>query len=450
MKMAKLLVYFLLFGLFLCPHTLLAKQERGVMPGLVNAVQLYSQGEYKKAAVVFSKLLQKDSENDAIYYYLAMCNMAEYKLSAAENLMAKAVSLDSSNVYYRHRLAQIYAISKKYEQSLVEYEKVIAAKPKDRYVLDELAEVYLKSKNYAKYWQIAKGYMVGDELDEESKLLYLTGVLKEHTADEGRAMRPYLDSLFISFDKAHPQSSVPMKKWCQILMYLKDWKSLDENATAAISRFPQDTLFYSYASTAKYFREDFDGAAEILLKEIDFYHQDVERQMALYNWLGEIYFKSGKKQKCFTIYEKALKQDPDNIPILNNYAYFLSLTNRNLKKALDMSHKTIVAEPDNPTYLDTYGWILYLMGRLEEALAQFNHAKLYGGNDHAVILDHFATVLYDLGEYRLAFTYWDKAVMKNTEGEVEGLEEKIAAKKAEVEKRKDAQKAKSRKNENSK
>ena len=95
-----------------------------------------------------------------------------------------------------------------------------------------------------------------------------------------------------------------------------------------------------------------------------------------------------------------------------------------------MSEKTILAEPDNPTFLDTYGWILYRLGRLEEARAQFNHAKLYGGNDNAVILDHFATVLYDLGEYRLAFSYWEKAVAKNTEGEVEGLEEKIAAKKA--------------------
>jgi hypothetical protein len=50
-------------------------------------------------------------------------------------------------------------------------------------------------------------------------------------------------------------------------------------------------------------------------------------------------------------------------------------------------------------------------------------------------LDHFATVLYDLGEYRLAFTYWEKALKKNTEGEVVGLEEKIAAKKAESQKK---------------
>ena len=95
-----------------------------------------------------------------------------------------------------------------------------------------------------------------------------------------------------------------------------------------------------------------------------------------------------------------------------------------------MSEKTILAEPDNVTYLDTYGWILYLLGRPEEARMQFNHAKLYGGNDNAVILDHFATVLYELGEYRLAYSYWEKALSKMTEDEkeeVKDLEQKIAA-----------------------
>ena len=34
-------------------------------------------------------------------------------------------------------------------------------------------------------------------------------------------------------------------------------------------------------------------------------------------------------------------------------------------------------------------------------------------------------MLYDLGEYRLAHSYWTKALTKNENQEVEGLEEKI-------------------------
>ena len=52
---------------------------------------------------------------------------------------------------------------------------------------------------------------------------------------------------------------------------------------------------------------------------------------------------------------------------LNNYAYFLSLDAKDLKKAEKMSYRSITAEPNNSTYLDTYAWILYQQGRYEEA-----------------------------------------------------------------------------------
>ena len=55
---------------------------------------------------------------------------------------------------------------------------------------------------------------------------------------------------------------------------------------------------------------------------------------------------------------KALQLNPQNLPVLNNYSYYLSLDKRDLDKAEMMSGITIKAEPMNPTYLDTYGWIL--------------------------------------------------------------------------------------------
>ncbi len=112
--------------------------------------------------------------------------------------------------------------------------------------------------------------------------------------------------------------------------------------------------------------------------------------------------------------------------MLNNYAYYLSEEGRKLKKAYAMSKKTVEAEPDNATYLDTFGWILHLMGKDLEAKPFFKHAMLYGGKDSAVILDHYAEVLYALKEYDLAQVYWRQAQAKNTDGEIPGLEERVA------------------------
>ena len=129
----------------------------------------------------------------------------------------------------------------------------------------------------------------------------------------------------------------------------------------------------------------------------------------------------------------ALKINPGYVYVLNNYAYYLSVSGKNLKKALAMSRKTIEAEPDNATYLDTYGWILYLLGRHEEAKPHFKHAMLYGGKDSVVIMDHYAEVLFALKEYDLALVYWNLALQKN-KGEIEGLEEKVKQRRQEMKK----------------
>ena len=113
----------------------------------------------------------------------------------------------------------------------------------------------------------------------------------------------------------------------------------------------------------------------------------------------------GKKNKAYKTYGKALKLDPQYTPVLNNYAYYLSLDKRCLAKAEKMSRITIEKEPDNPTYLDTYGWILFLRGKAKEAKPYFKHAMLYGGKDSAVVLMHFSLVLDKLGEKDLATYY---------------------------------------------
>lgn len=108
---------------------------------------------------------------------------------------------------------------------------------------------------------------------------------------------------------------------------------------------------------------------------------------------------------AFKYYDMALAIDHDYTPVLNNYAYYLSMLGRNLKKAYQMSERTVRKEPDNATYLDTFGWILHLQGRDVEAKPQFKHAMLYGGKDSATILLHYAEVLYALKDYDLAVVY---------------------------------------------
>ena len=94
-------------------------------------------------------------------------------------------------------------------------------------------------------------------------------------------------------------------------------------------------------------------------------------------------------EEAYKAYEQSLKYNPDNIPVLNNYAYYLSLEQTDLDKAEEMSYRTTKAEPNNATYLDTYAWILFIKGNYAEARIYIDEAmKAEEGNQSDVVVEH--------------------------------------------------------------
>lgn len=73
--------------------------------------------------------------------------------------------------------------------------------------------------------------------------------------------------------------------------------------------------------------------------------------------------------KIEACYQRILQLDPNNLLVLNNYAYGSAIRGGDLREAERMSQRTIQAEPENPVYLDTYAWILHLQG--QDTLAAF-------------------------------------------------------------------------------
>lgn len=149
-----------------------------------------------------------------------------------------------------------------------------------------------------------------------------------------------------------------------------------------------------------------------------------------YAALGDLYNELGNSRESFKYYDKGLALDPDFCPILNNYAYHLSIKNKKLDKALKMSRKTIEVEPENSIYLDTFGWILYLKGDYKAAKKYLKKAIIYGGKESAAIMDHYADALFATGDYDLAFLYWNDAHKLDPSL---GIDKKIRDKRKEVE-----------------
>lgn len=156
--------------------------------------------------------------------------------------------------------------------------------------------------------------------------------------------------------------------------------SVDENVIRecrkAVEYVPDEPMLYYYLGLAQYINEHNQDAIEALRNGAGNITSNTDKKMAadIYALLGDIYHKVGRKQDAYAAYDSCLVYNPDNVGCLNNYAYFLSLEGKDLKKAEKMSYRTITVEANNPTYLDTYAWILYKQKRYQDAKAYIDMA----------------------------------------------------------------------------
>lgn len=234
--------------------------------------------------------------------------------------------------------------------------------------------------------------------------------------------------LFKANSELYPEDFNSVAMYIQALSFDEKWEALAEESDKAFRTFPDEPAFLNMVLMAHFNMKDYHAVIEDSGRMIASFPKDTAAVVQAYSSIGDCYHLLNDEKSAFKAYEKALKVDPEYAPVLNNYAYYLSLKKKKLAKAYKMSKITIEQEPDNATYLDTFAWILHLQGKSLEAKSMLKHAMLYGGKDSAAILDHYAEVLFALGEYDLAGVYWNMAKQKNTDNEIPDLDKRIEEK----------------------
>ena len=322
------------------------------------------------------------------------------------------------------------------------------------------AEVFRTTRRYPEYFAAMDTFITDENVPVEAKGMYVGNIIRSLDPKIVNLHRDGFDAMVERLKETHPTDSTALStaggyyyatgrmdkgiecfeksadlypeslgqtvSVIQILLMAERWQQVKERCIAAFDRF-QELGFMEYLNTANYYLKDYDAVINNCRYLIAREPKNTELVKNSWNQIGDMYHMKGDSKEAYKAYDKVLKIDANYAPVLNNYAYYLSLEGKQLKKALAMSKKTVEAEPDNATYLDTYGWILHLLGRDQDAKPYFKHAMLYGGKDSAVIMDHYAEVLYKLGEYDLAKVYWSQAKDKNTEGDIPDLDARVEA-----------------------
>lgn len=189
-----------------------------------------------------------------------------------------------------------------------------------------------------------------------------------------------------------------------------DFEEIEKYTITAVDEFPERPEFWYFDGTAKSALKKWEESAESLNQSLKL-NQSKNKQLELliFGQLGDVYHSLDKKEKAFESYEKVLKVKPNDEHVLNNYAYFLSLSKKDLDKARSMSEKLVKKFPNNSTYLDTHAWVLFQLQDYENAKVYMERALQYEASPSGIMLEHYGDILYHLGNRNEAISYWKKA-----------------------------------------
>lgn len=405
--MRKLLLIVALCLINICAYS---QSEAALTSLFLKAVENYTQSEYEEAKEKLVILYNADSQDDAVNYYLGMCEYALGDRERAETLLSAAAQLDSTNVWYQSALASLYNAKGDNMAFAAVSERLIKLNPaqfKTPYVLCAIADTKLSMRQDS----LALAYY-SEALEMDPS--YPPGQLgKVEILRMQRNYTPFFLNLteFIDNPQVRPELKSDYLKAVlenmDATLYYGFKKQLEQVIELDIKNHPEDAVAHSLRMNLYYLEEDYEAALEHSLEmaKAAIASDNTDMLLEAYQIAGDLHHELGNNKACYSYYKKILEIDPDYASALNNYAYFLCEEGKSLRKALKMSARAVELEPDNATYLDTHGWILYLLGKAKEAKPYFKHAMIYGGKDSAVVLEHYSIVLEALGETELAKYY---------------------------------------------
>ena len=96
--------------------------------------------------------------------------------------------------------------------------------------------------------------------------------------------------------------------------------------------------------------------------------RDIPPNASKLNFLAFSYLRIGNYEKAEKYFQKSIEVKPDDAGTLNQFAWHLIKTGRDLEKGLELADKALKISPDDYVILDTRGWGLYRQGKFEQAM----------------------------------------------------------------------------------
>ena len=396
---------------------------------------------YKEAAEAFSKLIKKYPNKEELNYYLAESFIQKGDIKAAISTfntleesvgMNEVLSMEKFKLYKelgetKKAFAEMERLADKYiqashfqflvgdlylqesntKEALRFYNRAHDAEPNNPQYLISMTNYYQVTGDKNAAEKEIKEALENEHLDIKTKVELAT-IYGKNLVDQKRIEEA--DSIYKRITDMEPTNK---EAWLKRLGFTMTEESVDKMISLCqqgITLFPDSPEFFFYLGIGYYQKEDYKQA-------LSTYEEGVKiipigngpLLSTFYGQIGDIYQQIKQMDKAYETYDKALEHNENNVAVLNNYSYFLSLEKKDLEKAERMSGKCIKIEPDNSTYLDTYAWIFFVQGNYTLAKMYIRSAIAKDKTKSPELVNHYGDILYMNGDKEEAMEQWKKA-----------------------------------------
>ena len=409
----------------------------------LNLASIYSaKGQYDKAAEIYNYFEKRYGVNETTSLSIVKNLMNSGEFKKAEEKVKELLEKSPDEIVYNGLLAEIYRSRGDKANAILVYKKLLEKEPGNQETLLSLSDFLINEKQYEDLFPVLNKIILNDSISRENKIALFSKIISDSSliklkpdeidltllvleaANENddiiMLLRPELYQNQKNISKAikrleeiitkRPENYYAWERLLILYSDTKDWDKLLKRGEECATKFNRSFVAKVLFATAAMEKEQLTLAEEELRKAKILAGNDTNMLVQVLVMDADVFYREKEFSKSFETFREALKISPDDVMILNNYAYYLAEQGQDLKEAEKMVGMVIEREKGNSTYLDTYAWVLYKRGRFKEAQKTMEMIINKGGAPDAEWYEHLGYIMKALRKCDKAIEYWELAI----------------------------------------
>lgn len=408
----------------------------------LNLANIYSEtGQYGKAAGIFNFFEKKYGLNESISLTIIKNLIRSGDLKKAEEKVKELLTTKPDEILYNGLLAEIYRKSGENGKAISVYSKLLENEPENPQTLLSLSVFLIDEKQYEDLFPVLNKVILNDSISREDKISLFSKIISDSSLIKTRSNEVEISLIVLETDNKEdgiimllrPEFYVNQNNisqaitrleeiildqpenyyaWERVLLLYsetKDWDKLLKRGEECATKFNRSFLAKVLYASAALEKNKLQVAEDELRKAKILAGNDTAMLVQVLVMDADVFYRKKEFKKSFETFKEAIKMNPDDVMILNNYAYYLAEQGQDLKEAEKMAKTVIEKEKGNSTYLDTYAWVLYKRGRNKEAQKIMERIINMGEKPDAEWYEHLGYIMKAVRKCDKAQEYWKLA-----------------------------------------